>query len=230
VNAAIVQFKLTSFTVPFQILFGLMIAMYIKNNIRSGWLIQLSRNVIIIPMVIPPIVAAIIWKILFTPQVSILSYLIESIGLGRLDWLGDPNRALIAVSIAQIWAQLPFCFLLIYAALMSFPTEPFEAAEVDGANWWQIFRHITLPMLRPTLSIVFLFELVDSLRAFPFIFGMTDGGPGFVTEPPNYYAYREAFSYSHVGYSSTMIVILLGFSLLLAYVVMKNIRWNQGEI
>jgi len=229
-NSIFVQIRLSLYTVPFEMTIGLMVALYLKQSFRNSWLIELARSTFLIPMVIPPIVAAVIWKILFTPTVSILNYLVTSLGLGKLDWLGNPNLALVAIAIAQVWEFFPFCFLLFYAALMSLPSEPYEAAEVDGASFWQIFRFITLPMLAPTMNIVFLFRLVDSLKAFPLIYGMTEGGPGFVTEPPNFYAFVEAFSYSHVGYSSAMIVILFALSMLITFLVMRNIQWTRGEV
>jgi multiple sugar transport system permease protein len=229
-NSIFVQIKLTFFTVPFEMLFGLSVALFLKKNYRLQWLIDISRSTFIIPMVIPPIVAAVIWKILFTPSVSILNYLVTSLGFDQLAWLGDPNLALVAIAIAQVWEYFPFCFLLFYAALMSMPEEPFEAAQVDGASYWQTFRMITLPLLKPTVSIVFLFRLVDSLKAFPLIYGMTDGGPGYVTEPPNYYAFVEAFNYSHIGYSSAMIVILFSLSMLITFLVIRNITWSRGEL
>jgi multiple sugar transport system permease protein len=229
-NSIFVQFRLSLYTVPFEMAIGLIVALYLKHNFRSHWIVDVARSTFIIPMVIPPIVAAVIWKILFTPSVSILNYFITSLGFEQLAWLGDPKLALVAIAIAQVWEFFPFCFLLFYAALMSLPEEPFEAAEVDGASFLQLFRFITLPMLMPTVSIVFLFRLVDSLKAFPLIYGMTQGGPGFVTEPPNYYAFVMAFSYSNIGYSSSMIVILFSFSMLITFLVVRSIRWTRGEL
>jgi multiple sugar transport system permease protein len=229
-NSILVQIRLTLYTVPFEMLIGLAVALYLKHNFKANWIIAISRSIFLIPMVIPPIVAAVIWKILFTPPVSILNYLVTTLGFNQLAWLGDSKLALVAIAVAQVWEFFPFCFLLYYAALMSLPSEPFEAAEVDGASFWQSLRYITLPMLGPTLSIVFLFRLVDSLKAFPLIYGMTEGGPGFVTEPPNYYAFVEAFSYSQIGYSSSMIVILFSLSLVLTFLVMRNVQWKRGEI
>ncbi len=136
------------------------------------------------------------------PQVSILNYWVTSLGGAKLAWLGDPNLALIALAIANMWEFFPFCFMILYAGLQSLPEEPLEAARVDGASGWQTLRYVTLPMLRPVLSIVILFQLVDSIRAFPLVYIMTDGGPGFVTEPTNYYAFQKAFNYSYIGYSS----------------------------
>jgi len=229
-NSILVQIRLSLYTVPFEMTIGMLVALYLSNNFRSHWITEIARSTFIIPMVIPPIVAAVIWKILFTPPVSILNYLTTSLGLGQLTWLGDSKLALVAIAVAQVWEFFPFCFLLFYAALMSLPDEPFEAAQVDGASFWQTFRYITLPMLGPTISIVFLFRLVDSLKAFPLIYGMTEGGPGFVTEPPNYYAFVMAFSYSKVGYSSSMIAILFALSMLITFLVMRNIQWTRGEV
>jgi multiple sugar transport system permease protein len=228
-NSVVVQLKLSVLTVPAQIILGLALAVFVRERIKHPWLIELSRGVFIIPMVIPPIVAALIWKILFTPPVSILSYVTQELGWGQLAWLGDPNLALVAIAVATIWEFFPFCFLLIYAGLLSIPDEPIEAAKVDGASGWQIFRYITLPMLGSVLSIVTLFRVVESIRSFPMIFVMTGGGPGFATEPTNFYAYLQAFSFSYIGYSSAMIIVVFLFTMLITALILRRIRWNQRE-
>ena len=204
-----VQLKLSLLTVPAQVLLGLGLAVFLKERIKNSWLVEIARSTLLVPMVIPPIVAALIWKIIFTPPVSIFSYVSTQLGFGPLNWLGDPDLALVAIAIAGIWEFFPFSFLLLYAGLISLPEEPYEAALVDGATRWQTFRHVTLPMLMPTISIVLLFRVIDSIRAFPLIFVMTQGGPGFATEPTNFYAYTQAFSYTYIGYSSAMIVVVL---------------------
>ena len=227
-NSVQVQIKLTLLTVPLQIITGLGLAVFLKEKIKNPLLVELARGTFIIPMVIPPIVAAMIWKILFTPPVSILNYIVISLGGEQLAWLGDPNLALLAIAIATVWEFFPFCFLLLYAGLLSLPEEPFEAAMVDGASRWQSFRYVTLPLLGPTLSIVFLFRLVDSIRSFPMIYVMTQGGPGFATEPTNFYAYQQAFSFSYVGYSSSMVVVVLFFTMILTGFLLRGIKWNRG--
>jgi multiple sugar transport system permease protein len=229
-NSVIVQLKLSILTVPTQVLLGLALAVFLKERIKSTWLTEITRSTLLIPMVIPPIVAAIIWKILFTPPVSIVSYVTESLGWGQLDWLGDPNLALVAIAIAGVWEFFPFSFLLLYAGLLSLPEEPYEAAMVDGASKWQTFQHITLPMLMPTISIVLLFRIIDSIRAFPLIFVMTQGGPGFATEPTNFYAYTMAFSFTYVGYSSAMIVVVLAFTMVLTAITLSRINWHRGAV
>lgn len=227
-NSVQVQVKYTLLTVPIQVLIGLSLSIFVKNRIRNTWLAEISRAIFIIPMVIPPIVAGIIWRIMFTPQVSILNYWITSLGGEKLAWLANPNLALIALAVANVWEFFPFCFIILYAGLQSLPEEPLEAAHVDGASGWQTLRYVTLPMLRPVLSIVILFQLVDSIRTFPLVYIMTDGGPGFVTEPTNYYAFQKAFNFSYIGYSSAMIVIMLIFTLIITYFILRTIRWNRG--
>lgn len=227
-NSVWVQVKLSVLTVPGQILTGLALAMFVHQKIKNGFLIELARGVFVIPMVIPPVVAALIWRILFTPPVSILNYIVVELGFPQLAWLGDPNLALLAIAIATIWEFFPFCFLLLYAGLLSLPEEPIEAARVDGASGWQVFRHVTLPMLSPVMSIVILFRVVESIRSFPMIFVMTGGGPGFATEPTNYYAYLQAFSFSYIGYSSAMIIVIFIFTMILTAFILKRIRWNRG--
>ncbi len=227
VNSVVVQIKLTLFTVPAQILMGLGLAVFIKEKFTPGWVTEFARGVFLIPMVIPPIVSGLIWKILFTPPVSILNYLVTSLGGTRMAWLGDPDLALIAIAIASIWMFFPFCFLLLYAGLLSMPEEPFEAAKVDGASGWQAFRHITLPLLGPTLTIVALFRIIDSIKSFPLIYVMTSGGPGFVTEPTNFYAYIQAFTFSYAGYSSAMIIIVVLFMTLITILFMSRIKWSR---
>ena len=229
INSLGVQVRYTFLTVPFQVLIGLGLSVYVKSRIHSPWLISLTRSIFIIPMVIPPVVAAIIWKILFTPSVSILSYFTQQLGWGPLAWLGDPNLALPALAIANIWEFFPFCFLLLYAGLQSLPEEPMEAARVDGASAWQTFRYVTVPMLRPVMTIVILFQIVDSIRTFPLVYIMTDGGPGFVTETTNYYAYQQAFNYSYVGYSSAMVLVVFIFTLGLTFLVLRSVQWSRGK-
>jgi len=228
-NSVTVQIKLSLMTVPAQIIIGLGLAVFVREKIKNTFLVEMARGVFIIPMVIPPIVAALIWKILFTPPVSILNYVVTSFGANQLAWLGDPDLALVAIAVASVWEFFPFCFLLLYAGLLSLPEEPYEAAMVDGASKWQSFRYVTLPLLGPTLSIVLLFRLVDSIRSFPMIYVMTSGGPGFATEPTNFYAYQQAFSYSYIGYSSSMIVVVLAFTMILTGFILRNINWHRGD-
>ena len=119
------------------------------------------------------------------------------------------QTALPAIVIADVWEWLPFTMLMVLAALQMIPAEPVEAARIDGASGWQVTRHVILPYLRPALLVAGLFRLIDSIKAFPLIFVLTDGGPGAVTEVTNYYAFRQAFNFSYLGFSSAITVVMV---------------------
>lgn len=228
-NSIWVQVELSGLTVPFQMAIGLSLALYLYLQQPIRGLVEVFRNIFIIPMVIPPVVAALMWRILFTPEVSIVTYAMGLLGLPQVRWLGHPTLALLAIAMADVWQFFPFCMLLLYAGLQALPEEPVEAARIDGASTGQLIRHILLPMLRPTLAVVLLFRVVDSIRTFPLIYVITQGGPGFATEPTNYYAYQQGLFHGYIGYSSAIVVIMFLFSLTLSLLILRRIRWEGGE-
>jgi multiple sugar transport system permease protein len=217
-NSVWVQARLSFWTVLLQLLVGLGLARLLHTRIRG---LEAVRAVFIIPMVLPPVVVALTWKILFTPDVSVLNWLLGLAGLPQPAWLTDSALALWAIIIADVWEWFPFVFLAVLAALQMMPEEPLEAAAIDGASRWQVFRHVELPLLRPVLLVVGLFRLIDSMKAFPHIFIMTGGGPGVATEATNYFAYLQGFSYTFVGFSSAITVVLLAATLALSLGIMR---------
>jgi multiple sugar transport system permease protein len=205
-NSLWVQVQLSTLTIACQLLLGLAAAMLLNSRAR---VLQAIRAVFIVPMVLPPIVVAIIWKVLFTPDISVLNWFLGSIGLPQPAWLADAQLALPAIVIADVWEWFPFTMLMLLAALQMMSDEPLEAARIDGAGSWQVFRHVVLPLLRPALVVTALFRLIESVKAFPLIFLMTGGGPGTVTEATNYYAYLQGFNYSLIGYSAAISAVIL---------------------
>jgi multiple sugar transport system permease protein len=208
-----VQAQLSFWTVALQMLVGFAVALLLNGRMRF---LELVRATFIIPMVLPPVVVALIWKILFTPDISILDWTLGLLGLPQPAWLADARFALWAIIIADVWEWFPFVMLMLLAALQMLPNEPLEAARLDGASSWRVFRHITLPLLKPAIVVAALFRLIDSVKAFPHIFIMTGGGPGTATEVTNFYAYLQGFSYTYVGYSSAIIVVMLLATLLMS--------------
>lgn len=205
-NSVWVQVKLSAATVALQLAGGFALALLL--NVRSGFL-EACRTVFLIPMVLPPIVVAILWKVLYTPDISPIHWAFGAVGFQIPALITDPDLALLAIVIADVWEWLPFTMLLVLAALQTMPAEPVEAARIDGAGAWQVTRHIVVPYLRPALLVAGLFRLIDSIKAFPLIFVLTDGGPGTVTEVTNYYAFRQAFNFSYLGFSSAITVLMV---------------------
>jgi len=155
--------------------------------------------------------------------VSVLNWLLGLAGLPQPAWLTHPTLALWAIIIADVWEWFPFVLLIMLAALQMMPEEPLEAAAIDGASRWQVFRHVELPLLKPVLVVAGLFRLIDSMKAFPLIFIMTAGGPGVATEPTNYYAYLQGFSYTFIGFSSAITVVMLAVTFVLSLAIIRMV-------
>ncbi len=222
-NSLWIQVKLSFWTVLLQLLIGFGFALML--NLRSRFL-EALRTVFLIPMVLPPIVVAIIWKVLYTPDISPLHWGATLLGFVVPSLITSPDWALTAIIIADTWQWFPFTMLMMLAALQMMPEELIDAARVDGATGWQMTWHITLPFLRGMLLVAGLFRLIDSIKAFPLIFILTEGGPGSVTEVTNYYSFIQAFSFSFLGYSSAITVILLATSVAMSWAIIRLIGWS----
>jgi multiple sugar transport system permease protein len=220
INSLGIQVRLSAFTVGFQLLLGLGAALLLNSRLRF---VEAIRSLFIIPMVLPPIVVAIMWKVLFTPDISVLNWALGVLGLPQPAWLAHPRLALPAIIIADIWEWFPFTLLMLLAALQMMPSEPLEAARIDGAGAWQVFRHVVLPLLRPAIMVTVLFRLIESVKAFPLIFVMTGGGPGTVTEVTNYYAFLQGFTYSLIGYSAAISVVVLGSVMGISFLIISTV-------
>ena len=206
VQSVWVQAKLSIGTVILQLLIGLGLALLLNGQSRIR---RFARSGLLLPMVLPPIVVGILWRVMFTVDVSPFHRLMAWIGLPVGSLLTNPDTALWAIVAVETWEWFPFTMLMTLAALQMIPQSPIEAARIDGARDRQIFWYITLPYIRQTLIVAGLFRLIDSIKAFPLIFVLTDGGPGDVTEVTNYYAYRQALTFSLWGYGSAIATLMV---------------------
>jgi multiple sugar transport system permease protein len=210
------QIKLSVSTVVAQVLLGLGSALLLNGRSR---LLRALRTVFLIPMVLPPIVAGLIWKVLYTPDISPLHRTLAAVGLPVPSLITNPDTALWAIAFADTWEWFPFTMLIILAALQVVPNEPIEAARIDGAGTLQLFFYVVLPFIRPAIVIAALFRLIDSIKAFPLIYVLTSGGPGTATQVTNYYAFTQAFNYAYWGYASAIAVMLAVGTFVLSLIV-----------
>ena len=215
-RSAWVQVKLSVATVIAQLLIGLGVALLLNGG---GRIRQLARSGFLIPMVLPPIVVGILWRVMYAVDISPFHRLMEFIGLPVPSLITSPDLALTAIVIAETWEWFPFTMLMVLAALQMVPNAPIEAARIDGANDWQMFRYVTFPYIQQTLVVAGIFRLIDSIKAFPLIFVLTDGGPGDVTEVTNYYAYRQAFTFSLWGYGSAIATLMVASIFVLSWII-----------
>ena len=205
-NSVKVTFILAGGSLCLQITLGLGLALLVHLPFTiSKW----GRTLFIVPMVLPPVVVGIIWKMLFSPLLPGVNYFLSLVGINGPLWFDTGFSARWAVILVDVWYGAPFVMLMFLAGLESLPQEPMIAAIVDGANRWQLLRFITIPMLKPVIIFVTIYRAIEALKMFALIYIMTGGGPGVATEPMNYHIWRVGFSSYKVGYASTIAVMMM---------------------
>jgi multiple sugar transport system permease protein len=194
-----------------EFILGLGLALLLDRPLRGR---SVFRAALLIPMMLPPVVVGVVWRLMFNPNFGAINGTLKSFGVNTdsLTWTASPELALASVIAVDVWQWTPFVFLVLLAGLQAIPDEPYEAAMIDGSSWWQTFRHVTLPLLRPAILIALLLRTMDLLRAFDQIFILTEGGPGFATETVSLYIYRAAFRFFDFGYAAAMSFVLLALT------------------
>lgn len=211
-----VQVQLSAVTVVLQLAIGLGLALLLDIPSR---LLEAVRTAFLLPMVLPPIVVAVIWKVIYSPDISPLHRMLRLIGLPVHSLIANARTALWAVAAADTWEWFPFTLLMMLAALQMVPKEPIEAAQIDGASRLQLFLFVRFPYIEQALVVTALFRLIDSIKAFPLIYVLTDGGPGGATEVTNYYAFVQTFNFSYWGYGSAVATLMVAGVLALSLII-----------
>ena len=205
-------------TVVVELLLGLAIALFLHRDFPGR---RLVRALLLIPMIMTPVVAGLVWRIFYDPNSGFINYLLSLVNPNWApDWLGDPHLAMGALVLADVWQWTPFVILILMAGLDAMSHEPHEAAKIDGASPWQTLRFVTLPLLAPTLLIAVTLRIVDSFKAFDLIYVMTRGGPALSTETVNMYAYIRGFNTFDLGYAvalSFLMTLIVTFGLSTLY-------------
>jgi multiple sugar transport system permease protein len=201
---------------------GLGIALLLNRGIRGKKIITV---LLILPVVIPPITTGLIWRMLYHEKYGAINGLLYAIGIKyQITWLSTPGLAKFAVIITDVWQWTPFMMMMILAGLQSIPVECIEAAEVDGANAFQRFIYITLPMLRYTIMVAALLRIMDLIKLFDVIFVLTMGGPGGTTETISIYTYLVSFRAFRMGYGSALSYLVLIITVLFSTYFIKIVR------
>jgi multiple sugar transport system permease protein len=184
-----------------EITLGLLLALLLSGSLRGRGIFS---SLLIVPIIMPPVAVSVAWLFMYDYEFGIFNYLLNQVGAPSVRWLSDPAIALYAMMAVDVWQATPFAFLLLYAALLSLPRDPYEAAAIDGARRWHVFRTITLPLLQPVLLVVILLRLIDAARIFDKIFIMTRGGPGSSAYTMTLTIYIEGFTKFDFGYASAL--------------------------
>jgi multiple sugar transport system permease protein len=192
--------------VVIELALGLGVALLLKDAFPG---VRILRSFLIIPMMIPPIVSALMWKVILLPtNQGVLNHILGLVGIRPIAWLGDSSTALVSLILIDVWIYSPFAILIILAGLQSMPKEPYEAAQVDGASGWFMFRRLTLPLLAPSIVLVTLFRLIDSLKVFDIIYATTKGGPAGSTTTLHIQSYFEAIRWFRMGRGMVYLFVL----------------------
>ncbi|KXG85006.1 carbohydrate ABC transporter permease [Agrobacterium bohemicum] len=190
------------------------------------------RGVFVMPMMATPVAIALVWTMMFHPQLGVLNYLLSLIGIGPLEWIYNQSTVIPSLVLVETWQWTPLVMLIVLGGLAAVPREPYESAEIDGANAWQKFRYLTMPMIAPFLMIAVIIRSIDAVKSFDIIYAMTQGGPGTASETINIYLYNTAFAYYDIGYGSAMAVVFFIVIVALSFVLLMvraRTQWNEME-
>ncbi|MCD6205303.1 MAG: sugar ABC transporter permease [Candidatus Marinimicrobia bacterium] len=205
--------------VPLSVTISLLAALGIQSKlVRFKSLFRLSY---FIPVVATLVAVAVIWRFIYHPRFGILNYLLAWFGIQPIDWLGNPKWAMPALIIMAVWKGFGYNMIIFIAGLQNIPESLYEAANLDGANAWQTFRHVTLPMLTQTTGFITLTSLISYCQFFAEPYIMTDGGPLNSTLSIVLLMYREGFKYWRMGYSAALAFILFGIILIVTLIQMR---------
>ena len=213
----------TALSVAAPVVLGIAAAVCFHRNFPGR---GIARTIFIMPMMATPVAVALVWTMMFHPQLGVLNYLLTSVGLPPSEWVYNAGTVIPTLVMVETWQWTPLVMLIVLGGLASLPTDPYEAAILDGANGWQMFRHITLPLVWPFVVVVLVIRTIDALKAFDTIFVISGGGPGSASETINLLLYLTAFNYYDMGYASAIVVV---FFLLILAITLVLLRVRQRE-
>ncbi|MGW7052700.1 carbohydrate ABC transporter permease [Streptomyces sp. NPDC054887] len=210
----------------FETVLGVGVALLLHRSTRVG---RVLEKILILPLMIAPVIAAIMWKLMLQPSVGVVNHLLKPFGMGGVQWTDSPAGALLSSIAVDVWVYTPFVAILALAGLRSLPTSPFEAAAVDGAGWWFTFRTLTLPMLWPYVLVAVIFRFMDSLKVFDIIYALTEGGPGDATVVLQIRAYLEAIRFQRYSFGISYMIVLWAVVYLVTMVLVRYLGKIQNR-
>ena len=188
------------------------------------------RTIFIMPMMATPVAIALVWTMMFHPQLGVLNYLLSLVGIGPSEWVFAQHTVIPSLALVEVWLWTPFVMIIVLGGLAAVPTEPYESALLDGATQWQMFWRITFPLVLPFIVVAGIIRTIDALKAFEVIYVISNGGPGTASETINLYLYSQAFAYYNVGNASAVVVVFFAIIVVLSLVLLwarERAKWNN---
>ena len=212
-------------SVPIKICFAILIASILNQKMRS---IGFYRLMIFLPVITSFVAVSIVWKYFYNPQSGLFNYVLGLFALGPIKWLQDPNWSMPSLILLAVWKGIGYDIVIFLAGLQAIPSMYYEAAAIDGANRWQRFRQVTLPLLSPVVFLVVILDIINAFQMFVPSFVLTrNGGPLQTTNVITLYIYNQAFSYLKMGYASAISYIL--FFIILVFTIL-NFKLGEKRV
>ncbi|MEX1058434.1 MAG: sugar ABC transporter permease, partial [Natronospirillum sp.] len=228
-ESAMRTLRYTAFALSFEVILGFGAALLFN---ALGPLSKWHRTIFTLPLMIPPIVAGLLWRFLLAQNTGLINSFLASIGIldspSDIAWLSDPTIVLYAVALPDIWITTSFVALIVYAGLQNVPQDIIEAAKMDGANAFRRFWHVTLPTLRPVLAVVLIIRGVDAAKTFDLIWIQTEGGPRFQSEVLSMNIYQRMVRYGDLGEASASATLFTIVMTIIAIIAYKKI-WSPSN-
>lgn len=225
-NSIWVTLEYVLLNIGIQTVLALLIAVLLHRFTRS----IVIRGIILLPYLIANVIVALVWYWLCDYNIGLINSVLDGLGLQRMGFFGNETLAMPTIALVNVWRHVGYTALLIFAGLVAIPRDVYEAAEVDGAGEWRIFRSVTLPLLRPVLAFVLVVTLVGSFQIYDTIAVTTKGGPVHATRAINVYIFQQAFEQRNFGYASALAVILMIFLAFIAIAQNKMLKANENDL
>lgn len=209
-------YVVASVVVGFVIAFGLALVLQSTPRLRA-----VASPLLLVPLMATPAVVALAWNQMLVSEIGVVNYLLDLVRLPAPPWLGAAPWPLVSVILIDVWQHVPFMFFVLLAGLSVLPDEPFEAAAIDGAGPWDLFRYLTLPLLKPVIMVALIFRTVGAFTSFDVIYVLTGGAPGTGTEVLNLFLYRKAFKAFEFGQAGAVAVAMVLVTALIGVLLIR---------
>jgi multiple sugar transport system permease protein len=225
-NALTVTLIFVASTVGLHLLLGLIVALALDSALKGRKFLQI---IAILPWTVPDVISGLVWRFMFNPTLGIINHLLRETGItdSYIEWLAQPDLALMSVIISDVWRGYPFVMIILLAGLQAIPDDYYEAAKVDGAGLLQRFYFITLPGISRVMYIAIALDTIWQMRRFGLIYNMTSGGPGHATEILSLYIYKHYFKYFNFEYASAMAVVMALIMLIISFPYIRMIAKRE---
>lgn len=213
-NAVLRTFIFVVIALAAQTLLGTSLAVLLHRKFHGK---RLAQTLFLLPVVATPVAVGMVWMLMYEPTIGFANVFLKALHMAPRQFLATTSiESLISLVVVDVWEWTPMIMLMVYAGLTAIPETPYESARIDGANSWQVFRKITLPLVSPTILVAVLLRLIDVIKTFDIIYSTTKGGPNFATENINILAYSTTFSYFEFGKAAAITVLFFIVVLLIS--------------